>query len=85
MHNSFHMQDSTPKFVYCNKKKRALYFLEVEVIWIESFLCRGSELFSFVICLLFDYRILIRITDNLNVLFSDEQYFQNLTWFELTQ
>ena len=63
------------KVCLLQQEKKGLYFLEVEVIWIESFLCRGSELFSFVICLLFDYRISIRILDNINVLFSDEQYF----------
>ena len=51
------MQDILHQSLFtATRKKRGLYFLEVEVIWIESFLCKGSELFPFSICLLFDYR-----------------------------
>ena len=39
------------KVCLLQQEKKGLYFLEVEVIWIESFLCRGSELYLFIFCI----------------------------------
>ena len=45
MHNSFHMQDSTPKFVYCNKKKKPFISSKLKSFGLKVFFAEGSELY----------------------------------------
>ena len=51
MHNSFHMQDSTPKFVYCNKKKEVFISSKLKSFGLKVFFAKVLNYsYLFIFC-----------------------------------